>query len=154
MTKTIENTLGEIIIKKKLDAEIKSVWAAFANPEHIAEWYGPQDFECTISKMEFKKGGDWELTLHGPDGTDYANYNRFIEVDEYKKIVYDHQGDPFFTAEISFEILGNKTGLNWKMKFHDLKEFEVAVKRHNPAEGLKQNIDKLEVYLMGLEDGV
>ena len=51
MTKTIENTLGEIIIKKKLDAEIKSVWAAFANPEHIAEWYGPQDFECTISKM-------------------------------------------------------------------------------------------------------
>ena len=133
---------GEIKITKKLDASIETVWPVFSDPIHLANWYGPQDFTCTISKMDFKKGGDWELVLHGPDGTDYPNYNRFVEVEVNKKIVYDHQGEPFFTAEIVFERAEEKTIVNWKMNFHDLKEFEKAVKQHNPAEGLKQNIDK------------
>ena len=143
---------GVIALSKVLSYDIKAVWAAFADEAAIGQWYGPQDFTCSISKMDFKMGGDWELTLHGPDGKDYPNTNRFIEVITESKIVYAHQSEPFFTATILFEPKGAKTLVNWTMQFHDMQEFDAFAKGGNPTVGLKQNLDKLEVFLMGLED--
>ena len=152
MSQAIETNPGEITINKKVQADIETVWQAFANPEQISQWYGPQDFTCTVLKMEFKKGGDWELILHAPDGSDFTNSNRFSEITEQKTIIYEHQSAPFFRAEITFNDLNGKTAINWKMTFYDLAEFEKAKQQNNVLEGLKQNLDKLEVYLMNSED--
>ena len=78
----------ELLITRTLNAPIELVWEAWTNPEHLAKWWGPNGFTNSISKMDMKPGGEWNLIMHGPDGTDYKNKSIFKEIIKHKKIVY------------------------------------------------------------------
>jgi uncharacterized protein YndB with AHSA1/START domain len=96
--------------------------------------------------MDMTPGGEWNLIMHGPDGTDYKNKSIFKEVIPFKKIVYEHIA-PRFVATVNFEEQGGQTLINWHMLFETAEEFIRVVKTFKADEGLKQNIEKLEVYL-------
>jgi len=49
-------------------------------PGRVARWWGPAGFTNTIQQFEFKPGGKWLLTMHGPDGKDYPNESRFTRI--------------------------------------------------------------------------
>ncbi|MGN6569752.1 MAG: SRPBCC domain-containing protein, partial [Flavipsychrobacter sp.] len=70
----------EIRLTRTLNAPVDLVWEAWTNPEHVANWWGPNGFTNTISKMDMQAGGEWNLVMHGPDGTDYDNKSIFREV--------------------------------------------------------------------------
>lgn len=137
----------EIRISRLLNAEVELVWEVWTDPEHIKNWWGPNGFTNTISKMEIQPGGEWDLIMHGPDGTDFKNKNIFKEIIVYKKLVYEHISTPKFTATIEFEAQGAKTLLNWHMLFESKEQFEEVVKTFKADQGLKQNVEKLDVYL-------
>jgi hypothetical protein len=90
--------------------------------------------------------------MHGPDGTDYKNKSIFREVVLHKKIVYEHVSAPKFISTISFEEQGEQTHLTWHMLFESVEEFIQVVKTFKADEGLKQNVEKLEVYLAGMKE--
>ncbi|SHM90186.1 SRPBCC family protein [Mucilaginibacter sp. OK098] len=140
----------ELIISRTLNAPIELVWEAWTNPEHIVNWWGPNGFTNTITKMDINPGGEWNLVMHGPDGTDYKNKSVFKEIVLYKKIVYQHISSPCFTATIEFKAEGEQTHLNWHMLFDTAEEFIRVVKTFKADEGLRQNIEKLNVYLAGM----
>jgi uncharacterized protein YndB with AHSA1/START domain len=140
----------ELVITKTLNAPVELVWETWTKAEHIAKWWGPDGFTNTIQKMEVKPGGEWELVMHGPDGTDYKNKSIFKEIVPFKKIVYEHVTGPKFTATVEFESLGEQTRINWQMLFETAEEFIQTVKTFKADQGLKQNIVKLEKYLSGL----
>jgi uncharacterized protein YndB with AHSA1/START domain len=142
----------EIIITRTLNAPIDLVWEVWTKPEHLANWWGPNGFTNTISKMEVTPGGEWELVMHGPDGTDYKNKSTFKEVIRHKKIVYEHISAPRFVSTINFEEQGDQTAISWHMLFETAEQFIQVVKTFKADEGLKQNIEKLEVYLTGLKN--
>ena len=79
----------ELLISRKLNAPVDLVWEAWSHAEHIAQWWGPDGFTTTITKMDMRPGGEWNLVMHGPDGTDYDNKSIFREIVPLKKIVYD-----------------------------------------------------------------
>lgn len=137
----------EIRISRLLNAPIELVWEVWTNPEHIKNWWGPNGFTNTISKMELNPGGEWDLVMHGPDGTDYKNKSVFREIIKHKKIVYDHVSGPKFHATIEFESRGNTTFLSWHMLFETREEFIQVVRTFKADEGLKQNVEKLSEYL-------
>jgi uncharacterized protein YndB with AHSA1/START domain len=137
----------ELLLTRLLDAPVELVWEVWTQAEHIARWWGPDGFTNTISKMEVMPGGIWELVMHGPDGTDYKNKSIFKEVIPHKKIVYEHVSAPRFTATIRFEDQGDQTLLTWHMLFETREEFLRVVKTFKADEGLKQNIEKLSLYL-------
>jgi uncharacterized protein YndB with AHSA1/START domain len=141
----------ELILKRTLNAPIALVWEVWTNPEHICKWWGPNGFTCTINVMDMQPEGQWNLVLHGPDGTDYKNKCLFKEVVHHRKIVYEHLSFPHFIATIEFEEQGDKTQLNWHMLFDSKEDFLNVVKTFNAAEGLKQNGEKLEAYLSGMQ---
>jgi len=136
----------ELLISRKLNAPVELVWEVWTKPEHIVKWWGPNGFTNTITKMDVVPGGEWNLVMHGPDGTDYKNKSIFKEVILYKKIVYEHIS-PRFVATIDFEEQGEQTLINWHMLFETAEEFIRVVKTFKADEGLKQNIEKLSVYL-------
>ena len=136
----------ELLLTRTLNAPVDLVWEAWTNPEHIAKWWGPNGFTNTITTMDMKPGGEWILTMHGPDGTDYKNKSIFKEVIPHKKIVFDHIA-PNFTATIEFEARGEQTHLTWHMLFETTEQFIQVVKTFKADDGLKQNIDKLNAYL-------
>lgn len=65
------------------------VWEAWTDPEKIIHWWGPDGFSTTIHAMDFREEGSWNLTLHGPDGTNYPNRSVYKEIVPLKKIVFD-----------------------------------------------------------------
>jgi uncharacterized protein YndB with AHSA1/START domain len=137
----------EIIISRTLNAPVELVWEVWTKPEHIANWWGPNGFTNTITKMDVNPGGEWNLTMHGPDGTDYKNESIFKEIIHHKKIVYHHISSPNFISTIEFEAQGEQTQLKWHMLFETTEEFIRVVKTFKADEGLRQNVEKLNVYL-------
>src|SRR3569623_737710 len=110
----MENTKDrELLLTRVLDAPVELVWEVWASPEHIAQWWGPDGFTNTIHHMDFRTGGDWEFTMHGPDGTDYKNKNTFVEVIENQRVVYQHVSAPRHLTTVTFETQGEKTLLTW-----------------------------------------
>ena len=84
--------------------------------------------------------------MHGPDGTDYPNEARFKEIVKHERIVYEHF-KPAFTATVEFTPDGAKTHIKWNMLFESKEVFEMVVSQFKADSGLKQNVDKLEIYL-------
>lgn len=148
MEKNQSNTADrELRLSRLLNAPIELVWEVWTDPEHIKNWWGPNGFTNTISKMDIRPTGEWDLVMHGPDGTDYINKSIFKEVVKHQKLVYEHVTGPKFTATIEFKSEGNKTQLNWHMLFNSNEEFIQVVKTFKADEGLRQNVDKLNSYL-------
>jgi len=140
----------ELTISRKLKAPVALVWEVWTKPEHIAQWWGPNGFTNTIHIMDVQPGGVWDLVMHGPDGTDFKNKSVYKEIVLHKKIVFEHVA-PNFIATINFEEDGGQTHINWHMLFETAEEFMRVVKTVKADVGLKQNMEKLEVYLSALK---
>jgi len=145
---TVNNnvTNRELRITKMLNAPVELVWKVWSNPEHIANWWGPNGFTNSIHTMDLQAGGEWRLTMHGPDGKNYPNRSVFKEIVSMKKIVFQHF-NPNFITTIVFEPKEKETLLNWTMQFETAELFETVVKTFKADEGLIQNVEKLENYL-------
>lgn len=151
MENTKSNTAErELLISRTINAPAALVWEVWTKPEHIANWWGPNGFTNTITKMDVQPGGEWNLVMHGPDETDFKNKSVFREVVLHKKLVYEHFA-PNFIATVQFEDQGDKTHLTWNMVFESKELFMAIVKAHKADEGLKQNVEKLEAYLHNLK---
>lgn len=140
----------ELFLSRKLNAPIELVWEVWTQPEHIANWWGPNGFSNTITTMDVHAGGAWNLIMHGPDGKDYDNKSIFKEIIPLKKIVYEHISYPRILATIEFEAQGDQTLITWHMLFDSAEEFMAVVKAHKAKEGQKENVEKLAAYLEGL----
>jgi uncharacterized protein YndB with AHSA1/START domain len=133
-----------------LNAPVELVWEVWTKPEHIAKWWGPDGFTNTIHTMDVKPGGEWRLTMHGPDGKNFPNRSEFVEIVPLQKIVYQHY-NPDFLATVSFEPKGKQTKLDWIMQFETGDMLETVVKVFNADKGLEQNGEKLEQYLANMQ---
>jgi uncharacterized protein YndB with AHSA1/START domain len=100
--------------------------------------------------MDIRPGGEWNLMMHGPDGTDYKNKSIFKEIILHKKIVFEHNSAPKFLTTVKFEAQGDKTLVTWHMVFESAEEFQHVVKTFKADQGLIQNIEKLEKYLKSM----
>lgn len=136
-----------ISISRLVNAPIQLVWEVWTKPEHIKNWWGPNGFTNTITKMEVKPGGEWNLVMHSPDGTEFKNKSVFKEIVKHRKLVYEHISAPKFIATIEFEDRGDKTFIQWKMLFESEEQLIRVIKTFKADEGLKQNIEKLENFL-------
>lgn len=139
-------TNRELHVTKMLPAPIALVWEVWTDPKHIANWWGPDGFTNTIHKMDVTADGEWRLTMHGPDGKNYANKSVFKEIIPLKKIVFGHF-NPNYIATIVFEQAGEETLLEWTMLFETTALFETVVNVFKADEGLKQNVEKLSAYI-------
>lgn len=128
---------------------IDLVWEVWTNPEHIANWWGPNGFTNTIYKMDFLEDGEWNLTMHGPDGKNYPNKSIFKEVIPFEKIVFEHF-NPHFITTVLFQSQNSETVLNWSLLFDTEEMFNIVVKTHKADQGQKENLEKLEKYLSEL----
>ncbi len=83
---------NEIHITRIYEAPVELVWDAWTDPAQTAQWWGPRGFSLTTRSKDVRVGGNWDYTMHGPDGVDYPNKTVYHEVEKYKKLVYDHGG--------------------------------------------------------------
>lgn len=115
----VTSKANELKIIREYDAPLKTVWDAWTDPEKAAMWWGPRGFTITTHSKKLKPGGHWHYTMHGPDGVEYINKSLYYEVEEYKKLVYDHGGNdekkPLFRVTVLFSESDGKTHMDMTM---------------------------------------
>jgi uncharacterized protein YndB with AHSA1/START domain len=137
----------ELSLSRTINAPVALVWEMWSDQKHIANWWGPIGFTTTIIRMDFRPEGEWDLIMHGPDGTNYDNCSVFKEIVKHKRIVYMHLSYPRYTGTIEFQEREDKTFLTWHMLFESAEVFREAAKKFGIEKGLQQNAEKLADYL-------
>ena len=144
MPATAEKSSDRAIVATRVfDAPRDLVWKMWTDPEHIAHWWGPDGFRNTIHEMDVRPGGVFRFVMHGPDGTDYQNKFVYVEVDEPKKLVYDHVTGPLFRATATFDEQGGKTAVNVEMEFASAELRDKVAEEFGAVEGLQQTLQHL-----------
>mgnify|MGYP003497461934 CR=1 FL=1 len=132
----------EFVHSRLIDASREQVFAAIADPAHLARWWGPNGFTSTFEVFEFRVGGAWRLVLHGPDGANYPNENRFAEIVPQQRVVVEHLGTPHhFVLTISLTQQGARTLVGWRQVFDTPEEKQRIAAFVAPAN--EQNLDRL-----------
>ncbi|MFT3777530.1 MAG: SRPBCC domain-containing protein [Ottowia sp.] len=119
----------------------EEIYGAFASPDLLAAWWGPEGFSNTFEIFEFTAGGRWKFVMHGPDGTDYANDNIFEALTPDAKVVIRHDCAPYFTLTIELTPVSGGTHLTWNQVFDNARTAQAVKQRAAPAN--EQNIDRL-----------
>ncbi|MFO1321601.1 MAG: SRPBCC family protein [Burkholderiales bacterium] len=118
-----------------------AVYAAFASPGRLAAWWGPDGFTNTFDVFEFRVGGHWKFTMHGPDGADYPNESVFVALEPDARIVIKHVCPPYFTLTVGLAAVAGGTRLTWDQDFDDSKTAQAV--RHIVEPANEQNLDRL-----------
>ena len=144
MTETTSDR--EIITTRILKASREEVFQLWILPEHIKHWWGPKGFTNTIHKMDVRPNGEWDFTMHGPDGTDYHNKSIFEEIVAPERIVFRHIKPMHrFKVTATFDALGDQMRLTFRMVFETAEECERV--RLFAVDANEENFDRLEDYL-------
>jgi len=146
---TNAETDREIVTTRVIDAPRELVFRAFTEPERLARWWGPKGFRNTFHEFDLRPGGQWRFVMHGPDGKDYENHSEFREVVKPERIVFDHACVPHFQMVQTYEDLGGRTRLTWRMRFATEEAYNM-VKDFAPRCS-EENFDRLEAELIKMK---
>lgn len=140
-----------------LAAPRQLVFDAWKDPDGISNWWGPHGFRTTTHEMDFRPGGVWRFTMHGPDSTDYPNRIEYEEIVEAEKLVYSHGGedeyhDLQFHVTVLFRDADGKTEMTFSQLFPTPEELARVVKDFGAKEGLAQTIERLASHLASRPD--
>ena len=145
-----------LVISRDIRAPRDLVWRAFADPFHLAQWWGPAGFTNPVCEIDLRPGGRWHHVMRGPDGREYPTDSIFTEVVPPERIVYRNAaatdavfGDnppPSFVRVITFEDVGGVTRLTITAYFDTVEE-KAAVIWRGFREGVNEGFDKLEEHL-------
>ena len=117
------------------------VFAAIADAERLARWWGPQGFSNQFDVFEFQVNGKWVFTMIGPDGTRYPNESVFLRIDPDRQVVIQHVCQPHFQLTITLESTAGGTLLRWDQAFADAAVAQAV--RHIVEPANEQNLDRL-----------
>src|SRR5262245_20671512 len=144
----------EMVISRVVDAPRELVWKVWTEPEHVSKWWGPNGFTTTIEVMDVRPGGEWKHTMRGPDGTNYPNHSRFVEVVKPERIVMEHGGHReggsavSFVATWTFEAVGPKqTKVTMRGLFPTAEERDRVIREFGALEGGIQCLARLAEYV-------
>jgi uncharacterized protein YndB with AHSA1/START domain len=131
---------------REIPATVERVFAAISDSERLARWWGPAGFTNTFKVCEFKNGGRWSLTMHGPNGANYPNEYVFAEIDSPKKVVVQHILEPKFCLTIGLASSAAGTVVSWSQTFENP---EVASRiEHIVVPANEQNLERLSVEVL------
>lgn len=151
----------EIVISRVFAAPRDLVWQAWTDSNHAGRWWGPAGFSTTTHSQDFKTGGSWRYTMHGPDDHDYPNRIDYIEIVRPSRLIYKHGGDEGvepvrFHVEVAFEQTGDngcQTRVTMRSIFSSTKERDFVINTYNAVESGKQHLANLDDYLRTMSDG-
>lgn len=139
---------------------VERVFEAFTRAESLAQWWGPNGFSITTKRMDFREGGIWQFTMHGPaqdgkPGVDYANKILYRKIVTNELIAHSHGDDgmsdtgegALFNGSISFAQFAGQTRVTNRVVFAKAAQRDYVAKEHKAVEGGQQTLARLADYL-------
>ncbi len=136
----------EIVSSRIFDFPIEKIFEAWANPDHLQNWWGPNGFTNTFEEFDFREGGRWKFIMHGPDKGHYQNEVEFVKIERPNLIAWKRYSKPLFKIAATFEdISTDKTKLVFRMVFDTAEESNKL--RPFVVDKNEENFDRLETEL-------
>jgi uncharacterized protein YndB with AHSA1/START domain len=91
----------ELVLKRVFDAPRELVWKVWADPAHLAQWWGPKGFTNPRCEWNARPSGAIHIDMRAPDGVVYPMSGVFQEVVEPERLVFvssalDENGNSMF----------------------------------------------------------
>ncbi|QOR72191.1 SRPBCC family protein [Ruania alkalisoli] len=141
----------EIVIDRVIDAPPELVFEAFTAVRHLSRWWGPEGFTTTTRAFEFRVGGEWDFVMHGPDGTDYAEWITWIEITPPERIALRHgesSDDPnSFETILTFTPNATATRIEMRTVFPSKEQRDEAAEKYHAIEAGGQTLSNLAGYV-------
>jgi uncharacterized protein YndB with AHSA1/START domain len=86
-----DDSTDSVAIERILDAGADRVWQMWTDPQHFAEWYGPDGATIHVVKMDLAVGGTRlvRMDVATPDGPRQMWFTgEHLEVIDHKRLVY------------------------------------------------------------------
>jgi uncharacterized protein YndB with AHSA1/START domain len=138
----------EIVLSRVIDAPRSLVYSAWADPEQIQQWFGPDGFAIETKEIDLKLDGVWRFDMVAPDGTRFTNRMVFLRLEAPALIEVEHGSDQDndpnrFRMLVTFdEQRDGKTVLTLR-QMHPSKERREGVIGFGAVEYGGQTLDKL-----------
>lgn len=135
--------------RRLIAARSPEVFAAMSDAARVARWWGPAGFTNTIEQFDFRPGGKWLLTMHGPDGKDYPNESRFIRIVADQLVEIEHLNGHHFFLTLELVPVQGGTELRWLQTFETVEHYgQIA---QFVATANEQNLDRLAAEVLRSE---
>jgi uncharacterized protein YndB with AHSA1/START domain len=144
-----------VVLERVFDAPRELVFAAWTEPERLAQWWGPKLFTNPVCRVDARAGGEIYADMTGPEGTVYPMGGEFLEVKPpellvFKTTVPDGAGKVLFEMlhRVEFRKEGKKTAVRVESGATMTTPGADRFLRGHET-GYRQSLDKLEEVLGG-----
>lgn len=140
-----------IVSSRFLNAAPELVFRVFEEPERLKRWWGPEGFTNTFHEFDFREGGKWTYTMHGPEKGNYENACEFIRIEKPSLITWKRFSKPLFKMMLTIEELADG---GTKFSFHQIFETREECEKLRPyvIDKNEENFDRLERELKLLKE--
>ncbi|WP_140984344.1 SRPBCC family protein [Asticcacaulis tiandongensis] len=149
----------ELVLTRTLKAPRHLLWRCWTEPALLEKWFCPAPWRVTDVELDVHTGGAQSFVMRGPDGEVMPQQGVYLEVIENEKLVttdayvraWEPSEDPFMTAIVTFEDLGNGETLYTARARH----WSVEKKQQHEAMGFHEGwgicADQLEALAQTLK---
>jgi uncharacterized protein YndB with AHSA1/START domain len=145
----------EIVLTKLLNHPRDKVFAAWMDPQALAQWYGPAGLTIESHEADIREGGTWRFDMVGTfEGKQqrFGNLMRFVEIVPNQRIVIDYgtpePNDPDrFRMTVTFDQQGDGKTVLTLRQLHPNPERRQAVISFGAVEYGMQTLDGLSAWL-------
>ena len=116
MSATSPKSAHELRIERLIDAPREKVFAAWAKPDQIGNWWLPPGFSDADIKLDLRVGGSFRFEMTPPEGERFAAVGVIQEIKVPERLVYswnwtmpEMEGGPDTVVTVLFEEKGGKT---------------------------------------------
>jgi uncharacterized protein YndB with AHSA1/START domain len=143
----------EVIITRVFDAPRALVFKAWTDPQHLAQWWGPEGFTNPVCEFEAHVGGKLRIHMRGPDGAVYPMKGVIREIVAPERLVFSSvavdAADKHLLEGLTTVTFAEQNGkTKMTMHAHATAVAEIGVGYLQGMEaGWTQSIDRLEGLL-------
>ena len=137
-----------LVLRRLIDAPRELVFAVWADPLHVAEWWRPDGYTTPVFEMDFRVGGGFRYCIRkaGRDGWARGLYREIVSP---SRIVFTFQwqsGDAAHDAEtlvtVTFDEHDERTLLTFRQE-----PFPSPESRHGHGIGWSQVLDSFASFV-------
>lgn len=134
----------EIVLTRVIDAPRALVYAAWADPHQIPEWFGPAGMAIETEAIDLRPGGEWRFDMVARDGTRFRNRMVFLRMEPPAFIEIEHGGGAtLFRVLVTFdEQSDDKTVITLRQMHPSKAQRDAKIRMGAVVYGL-QTLDKL-----------
>jgi uncharacterized protein YndB with AHSA1/START domain len=138
-----------LTIKRRIEAPPEKIFRAWAEPEKITRWFGPEQVEVLHAEADARVGGFYRIVARSPDGEQHEVSGTYREVVPNEKLVFTWtwRSTPERESLVTV-LLGADGGGTLLTLVHEQFFDEAARNKHE--HGWNGSMDKLERLVLEL----